>query len=184
MSSPDRFLLVGDRVVALALGDLTTFAADVIVNAANEWLVGGGGVDGAVHHAGGPEVMADLRKRYGERRHCPTGEAVLSVAGRLPARWVAHAVGPVWHGGDHGEPAALASVHRAALALCEEVGARSVTFPAISCGAYGYPSRAAAPVAIEAVASHLAGTTAIQRVTFVVYSRDVFEAFVAALEDR
>jgi O-acetyl-ADP-ribose deacetylase (regulator of RNase III) len=184
MSSPDRFLRVGDRVLALALADLTTFAADVIVNAANERLVGGGGVDGAIHHAGGPEVMADLRERYGERRHCPTGGAVLSVAGRLPARWVAHAVGPVWHGGEHGEPAALAAAHRAALALCEEVGARSVAFPAISCGSYGYPPWAAAPVAIEAVASHLARPTTIEHATFVLYSRDVFEAFVAALEAR
>lgn len=128
------------------VGDLTVQNVDVIVNAANSTLLGGGGVDGAIHSAGGPEILAECRLLGG----CPTGEAKATTAGRLPARWVVHTVGPVWRGGDHGESELLASAHRRSLEVARGLGARTVAFPAISCGVYGYPAEHAAPVAVGA----------------------------------
>ena len=173
--------LVGGRVLALARGDITSFPADVIGNAANEPLAGGGGVDGAIHRVGGPSIMADLEARYGTNRRCPTGSAVVSTAGRLPARWVVHAVGPVWRGGGHGEAALLESAYRSTLRLADELGASSLDLPAISCGAYGYPLDEAAAIAVATVASHLARDTGLERVTFVLYSDDTHDAFVRAV---
>ncbi len=167
--------------LVLARGDLTSFPADAIVDAANGSLAGGGGVDGAIHRAGGPEIMADLEARYGVHRHCPTGSAVVSTAGRLPARWVIHAVGPVWRGGSHGEPEHLASAYTASLHLADELGARSIAFPAISCGIYGYPLAEGARVAVETVAGHLAGITSIDLATFVLFTADTLDAFAVAL---
>jgi O-acetyl-ADP-ribose deacetylase (regulator of RNase III) len=133
-------------VLEFVVGDLTLQRVDAIVNAANSALAGGGGVDGAIHRAGGPEIMAECRALGG----CATGEAKATTAGELPARWVIHAVGPVWHGGGAGEPEQLASAHRRSLEIAAELGARSVAFPAISCGIYGYPAELAAPVAVAA----------------------------------
>src|ERR671923_2616247 len=130
MATQSEKSFLNDRV-HVAVGDITKEETDAIVNAANSALAGGGGVDGAIHRAGGPEIMADLEQRYGRQRHCPTGEAVISVAGRLPARWVVHAVGPVWRGGGAGEDELLAGCYRNALALAKEHGAKSVAFPAI-----------------------------------------------------
>jgi O-acetyl-ADP-ribose deacetylase (regulator of RNase III) len=178
-----RDLQVGERVLALVRGDITTIPADGIVNAANSALVGGGGVDGAIHRAGGPAIMADLRRRYGPGRHCPTGSAVITVAGNLPARWVIHAVGPIWRGGGAGEPALLGSAYRTALRLAREAGARSVTLPSISTGVYGYPLSPAARIALEAARDHLAGETTIERATFVLFSADSLAAFEEALEE-
>ena len=127
------------------VGDLTQQHVDAIVNAANSSLLGGGGVDGAIHRAGGPEILAECRL-LGE-----TGNAKPTTAGRLPANWVIHAVGPVWRGGGSGEADLLASAYRRSLEVGEELGARTVAFPAISCGIHGYPSEEAAPVAIGAV---------------------------------
>src|SRR5436309_9254184 len=118
----DRIEIAG-RVLELVVGDITTNPADAIVNPANSSLAGGGGVDGAIHRAGGPEIMADLERRYGKDRHCPTGGAVVTTAGRLPARCVAHAVGPRWRGGAAGEADDLASAYRTALRLAGEMGA-------------------------------------------------------------
>ncbi len=130
--------------LTFVLGDLTRQDVDAIVNAANSSLLGGGGVDGAIHRAGGLEILAACRLLGG----CETGDAKPTTAGRLAARWVVHAVGPVWRGGDEGEPELLASAHRRALEVAAELGARTIAFPAISCGIYGYPPELAAPVAI------------------------------------
>lgn len=172
-------LLIGDRVLALALGDITRFDADAIVNAANSALAGGGGVDGAIHRGGGPAIMAELRRDH--PRGTPTGTAAITTAGELQARWVVHAVGPIWRGGDHDEPALLAAAYRSALELAAGRGARSVALPAISAGIFGYPIDEAAVVGLSTVREHLSGDTSIGRATFVLYSDDVFGVFAAVL---
>jgi O-acetyl-ADP-ribose deacetylase (regulator of RNase III) len=134
-------------MLEFVIGDLTEEHVDAIVNAANSSLLGGGGVDGAIHRAGGPEILAECRLLGG----CATGDAKATTAGRLPARWVIHTVGPVWQRGTAGEAELLASAHRRSLEVALELGARTVAFPAISCGIYGYPPELAAPVALDAV---------------------------------
>ena len=167
--------------IRLVQGDITRVAADAIVNAANDRLVGGGGVDGAIHRAGGAAVMADLELRYGPARHCPTGSAVVSAAGALPARVVVHAVGPIWRGGDAGEPELLASAYRTSLDRAAAEGCRSVALPSISTGVYGYPVEAAAKVALQAVDAWIAEhPDALETVTFVLFSADTLEAFERA----
>ena len=144
------------RLVVLR-ADITTLAVDAIVNAANERMLGGGGVDGAIHRAAGADLLEECRGvleiRPGVR--CPTGEARLTGGHRLPARHVIHTVGPVWHGGNRGEPALLASCYRSSLGVAAENGLRSVAFPAISCGVYGYPLEAAAAIAVAEVRTFL-----------------------------
>ena len=168
--------------IELVQGDITRIAADAIVNAANNSLAGGGGVDGAIHRAGGPAVMADLERRYGRRRFCPTGSAVVSEAGNLPATWVIHAVGPVWHGGAAGEPELLASAYRTSLRLAAQLGASSVAFPSISTGVYGYPVDLAAQIAIDTVSDVLAMEPgSVERVTFVLFSGDALAVFEEVL---
>jgi O-acetyl-ADP-ribose deacetylase (regulator of RNase III) len=135
-----------DRMIEVVRGDITTLAVDAIVNAANEALRGGGGVDGAIHRAAGPELLEECRLHPG----CPTGEAVRTRGYRLPARFVIHAVGPVWRGGHHGEPALLRRAYESAFRLALEEGSiRSIALPAISTGVYGYPKREAARIALE-----------------------------------
>jgi O-acetyl-ADP-ribose deacetylase (regulator of RNase III) len=172
---------VQGRELSIVRGDITRIRADAIVNAANSALAGGGGVDGAIHRAGGPAVMADLERRYGRDRHCPTGSAVISEAGDLPASWVIHAVGPIWRGGSAGEPELLASAYRTATTLADSVGSRSITFPAISCGIYGYPLPLGAEVGLTTVGSLLRSKTSVERATFVLFSEETYTTFERAL---
>jgi O-acetyl-ADP-ribose deacetylase (regulator of RNase III) len=170
---------VGNRVLALFQGDITRFAADALVNAANSALAGGGGVDGAIHRAGGPSIMAELRAAYPDG--CATGGAVITAAGNLPASWIIHAVGPRWRGGSHGEADLLASAYRASLRLADERKVVSIAFPAISLGIYGYPLEEGAAIAVRTVADHLGAPTSIERATFVLRSEDTYKAFAEAL---
>jgi O-acetyl-ADP-ribose deacetylase (regulator of RNase III) len=163
--------------IGIVEGDLTEQAVDAIVNAANSSLLGGGGVDGAIHRAGGPAILEECRRLGG----CETGEAKATTAGRLAARFVIHTVGPVWRGGDANEDELLASCHRNALAVAEELGCRTVAFPAISTGVYGFPVMRAAWIAVAATAEELERRPAIERVTFVLFGRDAYDAFAAAL---
>ena len=132
-------------------GDITAIAVDAVVNAANTSLRGGGGVDGAIHRRGGPAILEACKVIRAQQGGCPTGEAVITTAGDLPARYVIHTVGPVWKGGDQGEPELLASCYRSSLHLCSEHALRTVAFPNISTGIYGYPKRDAAHIAVETV---------------------------------
>jgi O-acetyl-ADP-ribose deacetylase len=164
-----------DRI-RIVQGDITTQAADAIVNAANSSLLGGGGVDGAIHRAGGPAILAECRLLGG----CETGAAKATTAGNLPARHVIHTVGPVWRGGDSREDELLASCHRAALALAAELGCRTVAFPAISTGVYGFPLERAARIALRVTAEELERRPELERVTFVLFGDDALAAFEAA----
>jgi O-acetyl-ADP-ribose deacetylase (regulator of RNase III) len=162
--------------IGLAQGDITAFAAHAIVNAANSSLLGGGGVDGAIHRAGGPEILEECRKLGG----CETGQAKATTAGRLPARYIIHTVGPVWRGGDNREDELLASCHRASLALAASLGCRTVAFPAISTGAFGFPVDRAARIALATTADAIGD---LERVTFVLFGRDAHDAFSSALAE-
>jgi len=164
-------------VIEAVRGDITKQAVDAIVNAANSSLLGGGGVDGAIHRAGGPQIVAECRLLGG----CDTGDAKATTAGRLSARYVIHTVGPVWRGGDMGEAELLASCHRRALEVAAELGCTSIAFPAISTGVYGYPVELAAPVAVAAARE--AECPPVELVRFVLFGRDHLEAFERALTE-
>ncbi len=174
-----RSVQVGATTLQLVQGDITKVSADAIVNAANPSLLGGGGVVGGVHRAAGPELLAECRTLGG----CPPGQARITGAGRLPARYVIHAVGPIWQGGHAGEAEVLASTYRAALALAEAHGVRSIAFPSISTGAYGYPEAEAARIALGTVLAHLQGPTQLTTVTFVLFTPRTLAAYEAALDE-
>jgi O-acetyl-ADP-ribose deacetylase (regulator of RNase III) len=161
-------------------GDLTTLAVDAVVNAANSSLLGGGGVDGAIHRAAGPELQAHCRGLGG----CPTGEARLTPGFRLPARYVIHAVGPVWQGGGKGEAELLAACYRNALALAESHNLSSIAFPAISCGIYGYPAEQAAAIAVAELQKPRPGDSSLRRALLVAFSSDMAELYRRLLEAR
>jgi O-acetyl-ADP-ribose deacetylase (regulator of RNase III) len=158
-------------------GDITKLDVDAIVNAANTTLRGGGGVDGAIHRAAGPELLAECIAIGG----CPTGEARITRGYRLPARHVIHTVGPVWHGGSEGEPELLASCYRSSLRLAIENGVKSIAFPAISCGVYGYPVAQAARIAVTETMRFLEEHDSIERVLFTCFGEEVCAAYEQAL---
>ena len=167
------------------MGDITRVPADVIVNAANSALAGGGGVDGAIHRAGGPSIMEELSAIRRQIGSCPTGGAVATAAGALPARWIFHAVGPIYRGGRHGEAELLASCYRTCLRMAEERKAHSISFPSISTGAYRYPAGEAALIAIEAAMGHLAKPdTYVREIVFVLFDRVTYETYAAEFQKR
>ncbi len=163
--------------IGLVQGDITTVAADAIVNAANSALRGGGGVDGAIHRAGGPAIMAECRKIGG----CPTGSAVVTTAGRLPARHVIHAVGPIWQGGGHRERELLGSAYHASLQRADDLELKTIAFPSLSTGAYGFPIREAAPIALRAAIHHIEVGTGLAEITWVLFSSADYQIYVEAL---
>lgn len=169
---------VGHGTIELQRGDITRVSADAIVNAANEHLLPGGGVSGAIHRAGGPTI-AEEAAAIG---HCPTGDARATGAGALPARYVIHAVAPVWRGGNQGEPQLLAAAYRRSLEVAATLGLRSIAFPSLGTGIYGYPIELAAPVAVGAVASYLSTTnSSVTDVLFVLFSDTDLDAYARTL---
>ena len=170
------------KILRLVTGDITRLAADAIVNAANSALAGGGGVDGAIHRAGGPAIMRELDTIRARIGRCPTGSAVATTAGNLPAKHVFHAVGPVYRDGKHQEPELLASCYRTCLELAEHHGASVVTFPSISTGIYGYPMADAAAIALAEVMRHLSRPeTTVREAIFVLYDQRAYEVHARAL---
>ncbi len=167
---------MADRIVILKT-DITKLAVDAIVNAANSSLLGGGGVDGAIHRAAGPELLAECRLLHG----CKTGQARITKGYRLPAKHVIHTVGPVWNGGGHGEPDLLASCYRSSFEIAFRHNLRTLAFPAISCGIYGYPIDAATEIAVREALAALAENSVIEQVAFACFNEEVFEAYKAEL---
>jgi len=172
----------GGRAVELVQGDITHETTDAIVNAANSSLLGGGGVDGAIHRAGGPQILEECRAIRARQGSLPPGRAVITGAGKLPCRFVIHTVGPVWRGGLHEEPEILASCYRESLAIASAQGLTSIAFPSISTGAYGYPVDEAAGRALTAVVDALLGAGSVIRVRFVLFSARDLEAYAQVLE--
>jgi len=173
----------GTMAILLKDGDITRVAVDAIVNAANAALAGGGGVDGAIHRAGGPGIMRELDEIRGRIKRCPTGSAVATGAGNLPARYVFHAVGPIYRDGASGEPELLASCYRKCLELAEERDVRSISFPAISTGVYGYPMEDAAEIAIGEVKAYFANPAArVETAIFVVFGQSAYRTYRRILD--
>ncbi len=174
-------VLADGRRMEAVRGDIIKERTDAIVNAANETLLGGGGVDGAIHRAGGPAILEACRKLGG----CRTGDAKVTTGGSLAAKYVIHTVGPVYRGGAHGEPAMLASCYRRSIDLADELRLASIAFPAISCGVYGYPIDSAAEIAVNTVKSSLARAKSVVRVRFVLFSepdRDLYERILECIQ--
>jgi O-acetyl-ADP-ribose deacetylase len=176
-----RVSFEGGRLIELTVGNITHEATDTIVNAANSTLMGGGGVDGAIHRAGGPAILEECKAIRAARGMLPPGQAVATTGGRLPARHVIHTVGPVWRGGNQGEPETLASCYREAVRLADDLGLSSLAFPSISTGAFGYPVALAARVALPAVQEALLIGTHVMVVRFVLFDQATFAAYAEAL---
>lgn len=173
---------IGTASVVLLAGDLTKQAVDAIVNAANPSLMGGGGVDGAIHSGGGPAILEECREIVAKIGRLDTGKAVMTTGGSLPARRVIHTVGPVWQGGDRGESRLLGSAYRNSLALADEEGLATVAFPSISTGVYGYPVGDAAEVALAAIRDYLAAGSGLKEVRIVLFGEEAVKAWRRAFD--
>lgn len=167
--------------ITIVQGDITKIEADAIVNAANTSLMGGGGVDGAIHRAGGSEILDACRAIVARQGGCKTGEAVITTAGKLPSKFVIHTVGPVWNGGEKGEAEKLANCYKNALLLAEENHCKSVAFPSISTGIYGYPKQEAAHIAVSTTKAFMDEAKSIERVIFVCFDAESYHAVESAL---
>jgi O-acetyl-ADP-ribose deacetylase (regulator of RNase III) len=161
--------------ICIIKGDITTMEVDIIVNAANSSLLGGGGVDGAIHRAGGPSILEECRKIRAMQGRCPTGEAIVTGAGKLPAKFVIHTVGPVWQGGINDEIQKLAACYRNSLQLAVANVCKTIAFPNISTGVYGFPKKQAAAIAFQTVAEFLSGNNEIKKVFFVCFDKENYE---------
>lgn len=170
-------------MLQLIQGDITKVKADAIVNAANRSLLGGGGVDGAIHRAGGPQILEACKEIVARQGGCHTGEAVITTAGRLPAKYVIHTVGPVWHGGHNNEAQLLANCYRNSLKLADEYNLRSIAFPGISTGVYGYPKEAAANIAINEVTHFLKSQVGFE-VIFVAFDQESYQLYQRLLKEK
>lgn len=169
--------------ILLVRGDITREEVDAVVNAANSSLLGGGGVDGAIHRAGGPEILDECKKVRSVSGPCPPGSAVITGGGKLKARYVIHAVGPIWRGGGSNEEETLASAYKSSLQLALENEAVTVAFPSISTGAYGFPIEKAAPIAIKTAVDFTSENSGMKEIRFVLFDERTFEAFEKALSD-
>lgn len=174
---------IGDARVVLLRGDITQQDAEAIVNAANSSLLGGGGVDGSIHRAGGPQILEECKEIRARQGGCPTGEAVITGSGNLKARYVIHTVGPIWSGGGNGEDGLLSNAYRNSLKLAASRGIRTVAFPSISTGAYGFPTDRASRVAARTVKTFLEGQNTVQEVRFVLFSDRDLNIYREAWED-
>ena len=172
--------LIGTTRITTVRGDITKQETDAIVNAANSTLMGGGGVDGAIHRAGGPKILDECKAIVEESGRCPTGDAVITTGGNMKTSWVVHTVGPIWRGGTREEPALLANAYRNSLAVAKSRGVRTISFPSISTGAYRFPIEKAAAVAIASVAEYVKANP-FDEVRFVLFSEDDFNTYSAAL---
>lgn len=174
--------MMQDSRINVLLGDITKMQVDAIVNAANSSLMGGGGVDGAIHWAGGPSILEQCRQIVARQGRCATGEAVITTGGNLPSKYVVHTVGPVWNGGHHNEEQLLANAYGNSLKLAIENGVQTIAFPNISTGVYSFPKDKAAKIAIETVKSFLAADSRIQKVYFVCFDQENYELYQQLLK--
>ncbi len=177
MSTNPEGMSVGRSTVRLLQGDITKQDTGAIVNAANSSLLGGGGVDGAIHRAGGPAILEECKAIVAKSGRCDTGNAVITTAGDMPARHVIHTVGPVWRGGEHGEPGLLANAYKNSIRLAAEKGLKSISFPSISTGVYGYPIELASRIALEVIFNFLVDNPEIEEVRFVLFSGGDLETY-------
>jgi len=183
VSSHVREVIINQAKIVLIQGDITVQATDAIVNAANSSLMGGGGVDGAIHAAGGSTILQECRQIVARQGRLPTGQAVITAAGNLKAKYVIHTVGPVWYGGSHQEAELLAGAYRESLKLAAARGLSSVSFPSISTGAYRYPLAEAAGIALKTVVTFLRETTSVKEVVFVLFGAPIYQAYASALDE-
>jgi len=184
MGEQTKEVIINQVRLSVIQGDITRQATDAIVNAANSGLMGGGGVDGAIHRAGGPAILEECKQIVAEQGSLPTGKAVITTGGNLKVKHVIHTVGPIWYGGSENEAGSLTSAYQESLKLAAENNLVSVSFPSISTGAYGYPVAEAAKVAVKAVASFLRErVTSIKEVVFVLFDSRAYEAYASALEE-